>query len=111
MNAQHAPCAALHWAALVALKSACKNSQSINAGSVMKSSHATSTVSTILSGEEKSLSRHHPAMPAAATGGGMSREPELRAATLTLHQRNAPVIPIHARSEEHTSELQSLMRS
>src|SRR3546814_19361035 len=62
----------------------------------MNSSHATSTVSTILSGEEKSLSRHHPAMPAAATGGGMSREPELRAATLTLHQRNAPVIPIHA---------------
>src|SRR5690554_1584364 len=93
MNAQQAPCALRHSCAVSDVKSASRNSQSSMASTAMTSSHATSTVSSVFSGEENRFSLSQATGLAGACGAGDA----LAGVALmsSLHQRNALVVPVH----------------
>src|SRR3546814_10317584 len=84
------------------------NSHSIMAGTAMSTSQATSTVSKVLRGEENRLARIQPMAPWCSRGGG-----RLGAVGVWVLISAPPALCAcyTNRSEEHTSELQSLMRS
>src|SRR5690606_8410727 len=92
-KAQQAPWACRHSCAVSDVKSASRNSQSSMAGTASTSSHATRTVSSTFSGEEKRFSFSQPRR--LATGRGASMPVVGFALMSALHQRNALVVPVH----------------
>src|SRR5699024_10597678 len=95
MKAQQAPPDARHSFALVADQSTLMKSQSSRAGTSMSSYHATISVRTVLSGEENKLSRIQPISPWRVAGGGRAAMAGRVGFMSALHQRDAPVVPVH----------------
>src|SRR5690606_2873497 len=93
MKAQQAPSALRHSWAVSEVKSASKKSQSSMAGTLMTSSHVTSTVSRMFSGEENRFSLSQATL--LPGGRGASWGAAGIALISALHQRNALVVPVH----------------